>query len=290
MPPPRRRLSFFDDFRRFFVRGLAAVLPTLITLSLLFWAWNFLWDHIGIYIVWLIRDTWYEGIVHGYLHFQTQDYIIYHWNYDDFGTRLVGVLLSILLVYIIGVFVGNLIGRTAWRLAERAVLRIPLVSAIYPAVKQITDFVLSDRSRQFKGSRVVAVQPHEQNIWSIGLVTSVGQWQLSDAGPTTMVTVFIPSTPTSFSGYLLVVPRNKVVELPMTVEEAFRLLLSGGVITPGPGKTTGREMRPDATTPSTDDLPNTWGGGAEPAVLSDSMADQPPNLAVSESGQQHRAI
>jgi uncharacterized membrane protein len=117
-------------------------------------------------------------------------------------------------------------------MAERAVLRIPLVRAIYPAVKQITDFVLTERSRQFQFSRVVAVQPHEQNIWSIGLVTSAGEWSLGDDGPQEMVTVFIPSTPTSFTGYVLIVPRNKVVELPMTVEEALRLLVSGGVIMP----------------------------------------------------------
>ena len=92
-----------------------------------------------------------------------------------FRTKLVGVLLAILLVYIIGVFVGNFIGRTIWRLAEMAVMRIPLVRAIYPAVKQVTDFLLAERGHnQFAGSRVVAVQPHEKGIWSIGLVTGRG--------------------------------------------------------------------------------------------------------------------
>lgn len=240
-PPRRRRAGFLEDFRRFFVRGLAAILPTLITLWLLVWAWDFLWQNIGQYIIHFIRLAWYYAGKQGWMQPQSVQYIMYHWDIGDLSTRIIGVLLSIVLVYFIGVFVGNLIGRTFWRLAERAVLRIPLVRAIYPAVKQITDFVLADRTRQFEHSRVVAVQPHEQNIWSIGMVTSSGSWTLGDI-PEEMVTVFVPSTPTSFSGYVLVVPRSKVIELPMTVEEAMRLLISGGVIMPGEGKTLGREI------------------------------------------------
>jgi uncharacterized membrane protein len=235
-------VSFAEDFRRFFLRGLAAILPTLITLWLLVWAWDFLWQNIGQYIIHFIRLTWYYAGNQGWMQPQSVQYIMYHWDISDFSTRVIGVLLSIVLVYFIGVFVGNLIGRTFWRLAERAVLRIPLVRAIYPAVKQVTDFILADRTRHFEHSRVVAVQPHEQNIWSIGLVTSSGSWTLGEQNSEEMVTVFVPSTPTSFSGYVLVVPRNKVIELPMSVEEAMRLLISGGVIMPGEGKTLGREI------------------------------------------------
>ncbi|MGA3066527.1 MAG: DUF502 domain-containing protein [Tepidisphaeraceae bacterium] len=241
-PDKPRRLGFAQDFRRFFVRGLAAIAPTLVTIWLLLWVWDFLWANIGRQIIIFIRQAWFAAGNRGWIAPQTPQYILYHLDDSSFGTRALGVLLSVILIYFIGVFVGNLIGRTAWLLVERALLRIPLVRAIYPAVKQITDFVLADRSRQFQASRVVAVQPHEQNIWSIGLVTNSGQWRLSEADPEDMVTVFIPSTPTSFSGYVLVVPRKRVVELPMTVEEAFRLLVSGGVIAPNQEKMLGQEM------------------------------------------------
>ena len=242
---PRHRIGFGEDFKRFFMRGLAAILPTLVTLWLLIWAWDFLWQNIGKFILNFIRIAWDDAIAQGWLPFQTRHYIITRLDDNDLSTRILGVGLSIVLVYIIGVFVGNLIGRAFWRVAERAVLRIPLVRAIYPAVKQVTDFVLTDHAHQFQGSRVVAVQPHEQNIWSVGLVTSARQWNLGENGPEEMVTVFVPSTPTSFSGYVLVVPRSKVVELPMTVEEAMRLLVTGGVIMPEEVKTAVRE------TPST---------------------------------------
>jgi len=232
MVPRRARAGFAEDFRRFFVRGLAALLPTLITLWLLIKIWDFLWDSLGKLLIGVIRQLWlYFG--HG---FPPAAYIQRYWRDDppSFRTKFVGVLLAILLVYIIGVFVGNLIGRTTWRLAEMAVMRIPLVRAIYPAVKQVTDFVLAEHGHsQFAGSRVVAVEPHEKGIWSIGLVTGPGGLKpLNDAVGREMVTVFVPSSPTAFSGYVLVAPRESVIELPLDVEEAMRLLISGGVVSP----------------------------------------------------------
>lgn len=239
--PPR--LSFFDDFRRFFQRGLAAILPTLITLWLLVWAWNFLWNNVGSHLIQGIRWIWLMSSVEGRIPLTPAGLIARKLNDDDFSTRLLGVGLAILLIYIVGVFVGNLLGRTAWRLAEIAVMKIPLVRAIYPAVKQVTDFLLSERTAQFQGSKVVAVEPHEKGIWSIGLVTGGGLKHLDEATGQKMITVFVPSSPTAFSGYVLVVPRESVVELPLKVEEAMRLLVSGGVISPDSDRRIAEEMR-----------------------------------------------
>jgi uncharacterized membrane protein len=230
--PARSRASFGEDFRRFFLSGVAALLPTLITFWLMIWAWNFLWEYLGQHIIFGIKWIWLQLASAGLVEPQPAHYIGRYWSGDDWSTRLVGVLLAVLLVYLIGVVVGNFIGRTFYRVLETAVMRIPLVRAIYPSVKQVTDFVLRNRRSQFIGSRVVAVQPHEKNIWSIGLVTGEGLKPLSDATGDEMVTVFVPSTPTAFTGYVLVVPRNSVVELPMTVEDAMRMLVSGGVIMP----------------------------------------------------------
>ena len=228
--PHATRVSFAGDFKRFFFGGLAALLPTLITLWLLVWVWSFLWEVLGRQIVWSIRRLWETMAGWWIIPADAGSAIDRYWGYDDWHSRVIGVLLAIVLVYIVGVFVGNLIGRTVWRLIEVAVMRIPLVRAIYPAVKQVTDFVLAERHGQFQASRVVAVQPHEQGIWSIGLVTGGGVSSLSRQVGKPMVTVFVPSSPTAFSGYVLVVPTESVVELPLTVEEAMRLLVSGGVL------------------------------------------------------------
>lgn len=219
-------------------------MPTLITLWLLIKVWDFLWDSLGQYIIWFISWVWLELVHWKVLPEVTPGNIRYFFHLQDPGwrTKLLGVVLAIILVYIVGLLVGNLIGRTLWKLGENAVFRIPLIRAIYPAVKQVTDFVLADKTAQFTANRVVAVEPHANGIWSIGLVTGRGVRAIGQPDGKEMLTVFVPSSPTAFSGYVLVVPRDVVVDLPLTVEQAMRILVSGGVIDPH-SENTPEEMR-----------------------------------------------
>src|SRR6185503_1652479 len=113
----RERVSFGEDFRRFFVSGMAALLPTLITLWLLLWAWNFLWESLGRHIIYAIKWMWLSMAESGQVRAQPAGYIGRYWSEESFSTRLVGVLLAVLLVYIVGVFVGNFIGRQFYRIA-----------------------------------------------------------------------------------------------------------------------------------------------------------------------------
>jgi uncharacterized membrane protein len=227
-----RRSAFVEDFRRFFLRGLAALLPTLITLWLLIKVWDFLWESLGRYIIWFISWLWYSLANWGVVPEQQIGYMKWFLDPGKWLVKLLGVVLAVVLVYIVGLFVGNLIGRSLWKLGENAIFRIPLIRAIYPAVKQVTDFLLADKKGQFTASRVVAVEPHANGIWSIALVTGPGVRALGQPEGKEMVTVFVPSSPTAFSGYVMVVPREQIVDLPLTVEQAMRLLVSGGVIDP----------------------------------------------------------
>lgn len=228
--PAQPPVSFAQDFRRFFLGGLQALLPTLITLSVIVWVWDFLWQNLGRHIITAMKLGWVNIASTGLLPAPPPGYFATNWTEDRFQTRVVGVVLAIVAVYIVGLVVGNLIGRTFWKLGERLVMKIPIVRAIYPPVKQVTDFVLADKDDQFRRSRVVAVRPHDGNIWSVGLVTGTGLSPLTSSTGEPMLTVFVPSSPTAFSGYVLIVPQSGVVELPMSVEEALRLLVSGGVL------------------------------------------------------------
>jgi len=219
--------------RTFFIRGLKALLPTLITLSLIVWVWSFLWQQLGRHLIWVIQNIQYslagdEAQWSQIKRFWTDERGEWTW-----WAQLLGVSASLLLVYIVGLLVGNLIGRWFWKLGEELALKIPVVRAIYPAVKQVTDFLLQERSSQFRDSRVVACRPHANEIWSVGLITGTSFKPISDLTGEDMVTVFIPSSPTAFSGYVMIVPRSQVVELPLKVEEAMRLIISGGVLVPG---------------------------------------------------------
>lgn len=230
--PKRARQSFADDFRLFFVRGLKALLPTLVTLSLFWWAWNFLWESLGQHLIWALKNVQFQlggpAAQYGDINRMWED----PQRMSPFVKQLIGVLLAVLLVYVVGLLVGNLIGRTFWKLGESLVMRVPVVRAIYPAVKQITEFVLAEKSGQFQQSRVVACRPHAHDIWSIALVTGTGVAALNATTGEEMVTVFVPSSPTAFTGYVMIVPRSQVVDLPLTVEEAMRMLVSGGVLEP----------------------------------------------------------
>ena len=237
---PRRRSGFAEDFQRFFLRGLGTLLPTILTIALIWYILNFLWDSVGWYIIWAIGRAWYLAAQQGWVE-PTSAGFIGRYLEEAWYTKPLGVLLALVLIYLVGLLVGNFIGRAFYRLAERFVMRIPVVRALYPPIKQVTDFLLTDRATQFAGSRVVAVQPHESGIWSVALVTGPGLPPLTQKTKQEMVTVFVPSSPTAFSGYVMVVPRASIVELPMTVEEAMRLLISGGVVSPrGTAETTGK--------------------------------------------------
>lgn len=235
-PPRPRRRGFGEDFQRFFLRGLGTLLPTIITIAVIWYIISFLWESIGWYLIELIKRVWVLLVQHNLVDPRNGTYIREYWQEDQWYTKVVGVALALLAIYMVGLLVGNFIGRAFYRLAEQLVMRVPVVRALYPAVKQVTDFLLNDREVQFAGSRVVAVQPHEKGIWSIALVTGSGLPPLTEKTAEQMVTVFVPSSPTAFSGYVMIAPRSGIVELPMSVEEAMRLLVSGGVIVPGPGK------------------------------------------------------
>ena len=226
--------------RFFFVRGLKTLLPTLITLYLIVWAWDFLWLNVGRHLIWVLQNVQYQlsdsdrqwGAINRAWRNNAGDWA--------WWAQVVGVALAVMIVYLVGLLVGNLIGRTFWRLGETLALKIPIVRAIYPAAKQITDFVLFEKSSAPTASRVVACRPHENGLWSIGLLTGPGLATLETLTGEDMVTVFVPSSPTAFSGYVMIVPRSQVVELPLTVEEAMRILISGGVLVPGKTAVIGR--------------------------------------------------
>lgn len=260
-PPSRPPLPssgsspFGDDFRRFFARGLVAVLPTLITFWLIVWAWGFLWENAGKYILsGLSRLIWLAGVsgVPYTSTFYLQVYL--EDRLPRFIVQAIGVGLSVVAIYLVGLVTGGFIGKTAYRLAENVLMRVPLIRAVYPAVKQITDFLLkNDRSTQFSGSRVVAVRNHNSDIWSIGIYTGSRIEAVEKSTGREMVTVFVPSTPTAFTGYVVVAPREDVVELPLTVEEAMRVVVSGGVVSVGQVSASPQagSVLPDNSTPVT---------------------------------------
>src|SRR5947199_7930627 len=101
--PVRKRAGFYEDFRRFFVRGLATLLPTLITILLLFKAWEILWEYLGKHIIWFFNEVIYK------LGPASDRPGLHQFGINSWQEQTLGVLLAIVVVYIVGLFVGNLL-------------------------------------------------------------------------------------------------------------------------------------------------------------------------------------
>jgi uncharacterized membrane protein len=152
---------------------------------------------------------------------------------DGWGS-IAGFLIALIAVCIVGALFASVVGRTLWRMVEKFIMNTPVLSKVYPYVKQITDFLFAQEEREKQPfSRVVAVEYPRKGIWSLGLVTGSGLTKVVDNVRREFLTVLIPTSPTPFTGFVIMVPKKQTLDLDMTIEEAFRFTVSGGVITPG---------------------------------------------------------
>ena len=227
-----------SDWKRMFLRGLALLLPTVLTVLILVKAYQFidtyliqyvnseefgiraLLEHIDFYSVFEPDD--YEKPLVKYLLITPVWWFFHH---------AFGFVLSILFVCAVGLLIGTLVGRRAWHAIESRLMRFPVIRFVYPFIRQLTDFVFSERRLAFRS--VVAIEYPRKGLWSIGFLTGSGFPSLQKVTPRRLVSVLMPTSPTPMTGYLLFVPEEDVIPLDITVDEAFRLVISGGVIRPG---------------------------------------------------------
>jgi uncharacterized membrane protein len=150
----------------------------------------------------------------------------------DVALTIAGFLIALVAVCILGALLASVVGRTLWRMIENFIMNTPLLRRVYPYVKQVTDFVLTQEEQKRLFKRVVAVEYPRKGIWSIGFVTGTGLEQVSNTVRKEFVTVLIPTSPTPFTGFVITVPKKLTIELDMKVEEAFRFIVTGGVVVP----------------------------------------------------------
>lgn len=145
-----------------------------------------------------------------------------------------GAVLTILLTLMVGIIATNVIGRRLIAFGERVLARIPVVRAIYVSVKQLLEaFTVSNRAGF---QRVVLVEHPRPGLWAIGFVTSRGATALGESLGRSVTTVFIPTAPNPTSGFLVVVPDEEVIPLSISIEEAFKAIVSGGIVWSGEEK------------------------------------------------------
>ncbi|MBN1465882.1 DUF502 domain-containing protein [candidate division KSB1 bacterium] len=206
---------FAKGIRSYLVAGLLFLVPVALTIY-----------------VFIHLFFWLDGILNRQVSF-----IIFHFmGKEPAGDPIPGVgllaLLSILLLT--GMIVRNILGRQLVRLSDVILRRIPLVGHVYSTLQQIGQAFLSEQSETFK--RAVLFEYPKRGIYSIGFITQdtkgVVQKQLSENKKEDCFSIFLPTTPNPTSGYLLFVPKANVIELEISVEEALKLIISGGSVVP----------------------------------------------------------
>ncbi len=204
-----------------FKRGLAALLPTLLTLVILFWGFEFLRGKVGRWISAALTFFWKQAF----------GYKVAKESWQASLLTVVGVLIAILAVFILGYLLSTVVGRWLYGLVDGWLARLPVIKQLYPSLKQVTGFLLSERAMHF--TQVGAGPYPRRGVYSLGFVTGQGFRQLDRATGQHLVNVFMPSSPTPVSGYVVFFPEDEVLYLDISVEEAFKFIVSGGVVVPG---------------------------------------------------------
>lgn len=139
-------------------------------------------------------------------------------------------LVFVLVIYLLGKFLGAGIGHMLWNIVERGIHRLPLVRNVYDSVKQMTEFMFNERDLGYK--RVVAVEYPRKGVWALGFVTGESLADIRSATGEPMVSLMIPSSPMSVTGYMVTVPKSETLDLDLTIDQALQFMISCGVVVP----------------------------------------------------------
>ncbi len=188
-----------QSLRQYFITGLAALFPVFATLYLLMWLFKFADSVLGQML--------------------------------GFKTPGLGLLLLVFIILAVGVFSIHFFGRVVFRTLEAWFSRLPLIKKIYPLVKQLAQFVFTENEQQAAFRRVVLVVYPRPGAYSLAFVTNEGKSSVIGP-PQTLLTLLIPTPPSPFTGPIIIVPKDDVIPLQMSVEDALKFVVSGGIVAP----------------------------------------------------------
>jgi uncharacterized membrane protein len=268
-------------FRRAVLRGLAVVLPPLLTIVIFVWVGN----TVAVYVLEPLESAVRGTLVWGHRGDIREDLanvspdgiavdsvdgvpVEYHRTADDKFVRAevydavrrsatgpmprtaIGVYeryveftylkryfvvpiflcLFIILLYLLGKFLAAGVGGFFLNSAERGIHKLPLVRNVYSSVKQVTDFMFTEREIEY--TRVVAIEYPRKGIWSLGLVTGESLLDISSVANEPVLSVLIPTSPMPVTGYTVTVKKSEAVDLNITIDQAFQFIVSCGVVVP----------------------------------------------------------
>ncbi|MCJ8333222.1 MAG: DUF502 domain-containing protein [Epibacterium sp.] len=205
-----RKPGLFSLLRSSFLTGIVVIAPVGLTVWLL-------WTTMG----------WIDGVVLPLVPatFQPEKYI-------GINLRGVGLIFFLLFTILVGWIAKGIIGRSLIGYAENLVDRMPVVRSIYSGIKQISETVFAQSDRTFE--KACLIQYPRRGIWAVGFISTEAKGEVSEKAETggKLMSVFVPTTPNPTSGFLLYFPKEDIIELDMSVEDAAKLVISAGLVYP----------------------------------------------------------
>ncbi len=192
----------------FFVIGIFSIIPFAVTIWLINWVLTLFASPVQPIVDYLLPESGFFLYTKSYL------------------SLLTSILLTTICVIIVGYLVSSVFGRLFFSKIETKIARIPIVNTLYQTIKGLTDSFSNSKKQSF--SKVVLIEYPKENIWTIALVTG----ESKNADGKDFYHLFLPSTPNPTTGYMLYTPFDKVTLTSLTPEEAIKIIMSGGTMSP----------------------------------------------------------
>lgn len=209
--------SLFARWRSSFLTGLAVTLPALLTLAAVKWLIGTISGVTYLLLFFLPRSLTHEGLIYPN---DGKGPMYWYWS-------LVALALAVVLISAVGVLARYYIGKKVIDWTDRVLMRVPLLNKFYGAIKQVNDAFAGNKN-SFK--TVVLVEFPGPGNYSIGFITNEQQGEVQKMAAKNLISVFIPTTPNPTSGFLILVPEEKVMKLKMSVADAIKYIVSLGSI------------------------------------------------------------
>ena len=202
--------------RNLFLTGLLVIVPIFVTLAIVKWIFDLLTGGLP-RILGRIDNPYVTELLHN--------------NLSAFSIRMLSLVLLVLGVTLMGLVARNVVGSKVIALFEQVFLRVPMVRTVYSTVRQIGHAVMAGGNNgMFR--QVVMIEYPREGSYALAFVTADGAEECCRHTGEDLVGLFVPTTPNPTSGFLLLVPREDLIHLNMTVAEGMRLVISGGVVRP----------------------------------------------------------
>lgn len=198
-----------------FLSGLLVILPVMLSIWLINWVFNALTEYVPAFIAWLAPESPLNELI-------KQDLF-------NIVARAASLVIAFVIILIIGLFARNYLGSKVVKFWEFLIKRVPILNVLHSGIKQILGTVIGDGSKMF--SKVVLVEYPRRGAWSIAFFTAdVDERIYNKAGGESLVSLFIPTTPNPTGGVLIMVPKDDIKELDISVSTGMQLVVSFGAV------------------------------------------------------------